>query len=62
MLRDVVALRFGPGRLRSNEYHYHRLWEQGLSDEAKRSVIAKLAQDSIHSACKKLEWQAATTD
>ena len=62
MLRDVVALRFGPGRLTSNEYYYYRLWEPGLSDQAKRSVIGKLAQHPMHLACNKLEWKAAAAD
>lgn len=62
MLRDVVALRFGPGRLTSNEYYYYRLWEPGLTDDAKRRVIGKLAQHPMHLACNKLDWQAAASD
>ena len=62
MLRDVVVLRFGPGRLTSNEYYYYRLWEPGLSDEAKRRVVGKLAQHPMHLACNKPEWQAAASD
>jgi hypothetical protein len=62
MLRDVVTLRFGPGRLTSNEYYYYRLWEAGLSDATKRSVIGKLAQHPMHLACNKLEWKAAAAD
>ncbi len=62
MLRDVVALRFGPGRLTSNEYYYYRLWEPGLSPDAKRRVIGKLAQQPMHLACNKLDWQAVASD
>ena len=62
MLRDVVALRFGPGRLTSNEYYYYRLWEPGISDDAKRSFVGKLAQQAMHLACNKTEWQAVAAD
>ena len=62
MLRDVVALRFGPGRLTSNEYYYYRLWEPGISDDAKRRVVGKLAQQPMHLACNKPDWQAAASD
>ncbi len=62
MLRDVVALRFGPGRLTSNEYYYYRLWEPGLSLDAKRRVIGKLAQQPMHLACNKRDWQAVASD
>jgi hypothetical protein len=62
MLRDVVALRFGPGRLTSNEYYYYRLWEPGVSDDAKRRVIGKVAQHAMHLACNKPDWQAAASD
>ncbi len=62
MLRDVAALRFGPGRLTSNEYYYYRLWEAGITDDAKRRFVGKLAQHPMHLACNKPEWQAVASD
>ena len=62
MLRDVAALRFGPGRLTSNEYYYYRLWEPGLTDDAKRGFVGKLAQQPMHLACNRADWQAVAAD
>ena len=31
ILREVVALRIGPGRLTPNEYFWYRLWEPQLT-------------------------------
>ena len=36
ILREVVALRRGPGKLTPNEYFYYRLWESLLTREASR--------------------------
>ena len=62
MLRQVAALRFGPGRLTSNEYYYYRLWEADVSGEAQRRYVGKLAQNPMHLACNKMEWQAVAAD
>ena len=62
MLRDVAALRFGPGRLTSNEYYYYRLWEPGVTDAAKRGFVGKLAQQPMHLACNRADWQAVAAD
>ena len=62
MLREVVALRLGPGRLTSNEYYYYRLWEAGRTAEEKRRFVGKLAQHPMHLACNRNEWRALATD
>lgn len=62
MLRDVVRLRFGAGKLTSNEYYYYRLWEPNVSDDAKAGFVGKLAQQPMHLACNKAEWKAVAAD
>ena len=49
ILREVVALRIGPGRLTPNEYFYYKLWELGLAEQ--RRFVGKQAQQSMHIAC-----------
>lgn len=62
MLRDVVRLRFGPGRLTSNEYYYYRLWEAGFTAAAQRSFVGKIAQNRMHLACNDRKWHSAVAD
>lgn len=63
MLRDVVALRIGPGQLTSNEYYYYRLWDLGVLDKPlARDFVGKIAQHRMHLACNSLQWKATADD
>ena len=55
MLQDIVQLRFGPGRLRFNEYCYYQLWQRSVPLEMKRAFVGKLAQQPMHLACNQLQ-------
>ena len=60
ILREVVALRIGPGRLTPNEYFYYKLWELGLAEQ--RRFVGKQAQQSMHIACNDTGWYATAAD
>ena len=62
MLREIVSLRGGPGRLAPQEYFYFRLWDPALAPEDKRCFVGKLAQRRMHLACNDIRWHAATND
>ena len=56
ILREVVALYRGPGRLSPAEYFLYRLWEPRLSLEEKRRFVGKQAQHQMHVACNDRHW------
>lgn len=62
ILREVMALRRGPGKLTPQEYFYYRLWDPGLSGEAKKCFVGKQAQEPMHRACNELAWFSAAAD
>ena len=62
ILREVVALRIGPGRLTPNEYFWYRLWEPQLTRGEKRRFIGKQAQQPMHIACNNTGWYATAAD
>ena len=62
ILREVVALYRGPGRLSPAEYFLYRLWEPRLSLEEKRRFVGKLAQHPMHIACNNTSWYATAAD
>ena len=62
VLREVVALRRGPGKLTPNEYFYYRLWDPSLRRAEKRRFIGKQAQHPMHLACNHTGWYAAAAD
>ena len=41
ILREVVSLRRGAGKLTPNEYFYYRLWDSALSAAEKRRFVGK---------------------
>ena len=51
ILREVVSLRRGAGKLTPNEYFYYRLWDPALSAAEKRRFVGKQAQHPMHLAC-----------
>ena len=62
ILREVVALYRGPGRLSPAEFFLYRLWEPRLSLEEKRRFVGKLAQHPMHIACNNTSWYATAAD
>ena len=62
MLREVVSLRRGAGKLTPNEYFYYRLWEPTLTAAEKRRFVGKQAQHLMHLACNDPGWYAAAAD
>ena len=62
ILREVVSLRRGAGKLTPNEYFYYRLWDPVLTAEEKRRFVGKQAQHPMHLACNDLGWYAVAAD
>lgn len=62
ILREVVSLRRGAGKLTPNEYFYYRLWDSALSAAEKRRFVGKQAQHPMHLACNDPGWYAAAAD
>ena len=62
ILREVVSLRRGAGKLTPNEYFYYRLWDRALSAAEKRRFVGKQAQHPMHLACNDPGWYAAAAD
>lgn len=62
LLREVVSLRRGPGRLTPNEYFYYRLWESRFDAASKRRFVGKQAQQPMHIACNDTGWYATAAD
>ncbi len=62
VLRKVVALRRGAGKLTPNEHFYYRLWDPSLGIAEKRRFVGKQAQHPMHMACNHTGWYAAAAD
>ncbi len=62
VLREVVALRRGAGKLSPNEYFFYRLWDPSLGMAEKRRFVGKQAQHPMHMACNHTGWYAAAAD
>lgn len=62
IIREIVSLRYGIGRLTPQEYFYYRLWDAALSPEEKRQFIGKHAQARMHLACNDVAWYAPAHD
>ena len=62
ILREIVSLRRGAGKLTPNEYFYYRLWDLALSAAEKRRFVGKQAQHQMHLACNDSGWYAAAAD
>jgi hypothetical protein len=62
ILREVVSLRRGAGKLTPNEYFYYRLWDPTLTAAEKRRFVGKLAQHPMHLACNDPSWYAVAAD
>jgi hypothetical protein len=54
-VRDIWRLRFGPGRLRPDEYYYYCLYDdRRFSLDAKLRFLGRATQDGIYRACNAL--------
>jgi hypothetical protein len=62
ILREVVSLRRGAGKLTPNEYFYYRLWDSALSAAEKRRFVGKQELHPMHFACNDPGWYAAAAD
>jgi hypothetical protein len=62
ILREIIALWRGPGKLTPQEYFYFRLWEHAVSFEEKRRYVGKHAQHAMHLACNSQYWYCAAAD
>lgn len=62
ILREVITLRRGPGRLSPQEFFYYRLWDPDLPIEEKRRFVGKQAQHPMHLACNDRAWYAVVDD
>ncbi len=62
MMREVLALRRGAGRLTMAEYFYYRLWDSALSLDEKRQFVGKNVQTAMHLACNDHGWFGVTQD
>jgi Sugar-transfer associated ATP-grasp len=56
-VREIWRLRFGPGKLRPEEYYYYGLYDdRRFSFDAKQRFLGRATQDGIYRACNALEW------
>jgi hypothetical protein len=62
LLREVLSLMRGPGRISPQEYFYYRLWDERLTATAKRDFVGKRAQVAMHLACNDAAWRATAAD
>jgi hypothetical protein len=62
LLREVIALRRGAGRLAPAEYFYYRLWDADLPMAEKRRFVGKQAQHPMHLTCNNPHWYGSAAD
>ena len=62
ILREIIALWRGPGKLSPQEYFYYRLWDPAIPLAEKRRFIGKKAQNDMHLACNSQYWYATAAD
>jgi hypothetical protein len=62
ILREILTLWRGPGKLSPQEYFYYRLWDPAIPLEEKRRFVGKRAQNAMHIACNSQYWYCAAAD
>jgi len=62
ILREILALWRGPGKLTPQEYFYYRLWDPAIPFSEKRRFVGKHAQNAMHLACNSEYWYCAAAD
>ena len=62
MLKEIVQLRRGAGRLTPNEYFYYHLWDDQLQPAERACFVSKQAQHPMHMACNNTGWYAVAAD
>jgi len=62
ILRKVVSLRLGAGKLTPTEHFYYRLWDPVLTAEEKRRFVGKQPQHPMHLTCNDPGWCAVAAD
>jgi hypothetical protein len=62
VLREILALWRGQGKLTPQEYFYYRLWDPSVAFEEKRRFVGKHAQNAMHLFCNSQYWYCAAAD
>jgi hypothetical protein len=62
ILREILALWRGPGKLTPQEYFYYRLWDPAIPFEEKCRFVGKQAQHAMHLVCNSQYWYCAAAD
>ena len=62
ILREVIALRRGTGKITPSEYFYHQLWNSSLTFDQKRTFVGKQAQHRMHVVCNDRHWYQTAAD
>jgi hypothetical protein len=62
LLREIITLWRGPGKLSPQEYFYYRLWDPAIQLDDKRRFVGKKAQHDMHLACNSQYWYATAAD
>jgi hypothetical protein len=62
ILREILALWRGSGKLTPQEYFYYRLWDPAIPFSEKRRFVGKHAQNAMHLACNSQYWYCAAAD
>jgi hypothetical protein len=62
ILREILGLWRGPGKLTPQEYFYYRLWDPLIPLDEKRRFVGKYAQNAMHLACNSQYWYCAAAD
>ncbi len=62
ILREVVTLRRGLGKLTPQEYFYYRLWDPNVPMAEKRRFVGKQAQNAMHVTANDQLWFATAAD
>lgn len=62
LLREIISLWRGPGKLTPQEYFYYRLWDPALTLDEKRRFVGKKAQHDMHLSCNSQYWYGTAAD
>jgi hypothetical protein len=62
VVRDMVKVYRGPGKLTPSEFMYYRLWDPKLSAADKLEFVGKVAQHKLHWSMTDATWTAVAND
>ena len=62
-ISEICRLRFGPGKLRPEEYYYYRLYDdEKYSYDEKRRFLGKMRWDQVYRQCNASSWWSIAHD